>query len=116
VVLITPTPRNGEDIGRCTDLALWKGESLNRCTIVEADLEQTAQTLRGSLARINRTLPVVSLYKILCVDGTCSVSVDGKPLYRDSGHLSREGSKALGDFQAFRTAFHAASTNITRPR
>jgi peptidoglycan/LPS O-acetylase OafA/YrhL len=116
VVLVTPPPRSGENIGRCLDLALWKGESLNQCAIVEADLEQVATTLRGSLARINKTLPVVSLYKILCADGMCAVAMDGEPLYRDSGHLSRAGSTALGNSQAFRTALHDASSKITKSR
>ncbi|PDT33376.1 MULTISPECIES: SGNH hydrolase domain-containing protein, partial [Sinorhizobium] len=38
---------------------------------------------------------VISYHDFLCDDTTCKTEIDGTFLYRDSGHLSYEGSEVI---------------------
>ncbi|MGX5851789.1 SGNH hydrolase domain-containing protein [Mesorhizobium sp. PL10] len=40
-------------------------------------------------------MEVISYQDFLCDDTTCKTEIDGKFLYRDSGHLSYEGSEIV---------------------
>lgn len=43
---------------------------------------------------------VIRLDEWLCDGIRCKVEIDGIPLYRDSGHLSHDGSRLLGERMA----------------
>ena len=48
------------------------------------------------LKSIEATVPIIWLDKFLCSGDVCGVIVDGIPIYRDDGHLSKSGSAYLG--------------------
>ena len=48
-----------------------------------------------STLRERHVFEVVKVADILCADGICEAHNDGRPLYRDDDHLSREGCLAL---------------------
>lgn len=44
---------------------------------------------------VKADVEVVSYHDVLCDDTKCRTEIDGKSLYRDSGHLSYEGSEII---------------------
>ncbi|WP_417539673.1 acyltransferase family protein [Marinobacter sp.] len=96
VVIVSPTPTPGYDMGKCyirshvlrqhsssCDFPLSRNNRIETYKILEA-LSRQAQ------ARI------IWLSEIICPNGMCRVSVGETLIYRDSGHLSREGAAYLG--------------------
>ena len=102
VVLVAPAPMSGFDVGRCLEArALGKfsaGADLPSCEISEQRYRAARSRVLELLARIEgeAVVPVVRLDRYLCANGACHVEMGGVPLYRDAGHLSREGSRILG--------------------
>ncbi len=113
-VLFSPTPQNGNDLGRCLIKAIMFGENMDSCDLRMADAERRQKDVFQMLTRIeaegNR---VVWLTRGMCHEGTCNSSIGNKFLYRDAGHLSYEGSAALGrkmDFYALITRANGSSS------
>jgi len=95
-VIFSPTPQNGFDIGRCLAKATQFGGSYGDC-----DFDQTATEIRQKrvfefLKRVSDVSAVVWLHDELCSGGKCRASFDGTFIYRDWGHMTREGSAYLG--------------------
>lgn len=91
VVLVSPTPRSGADIGRClTRKAQYRsGESCSFTFPNEAYSNDFVQALASHVS-------VYWLQDDICTGTDCRAEIDGKLIYRDSGHLSKEGSAHLG--------------------
>jgi peptidoglycan/LPS O-acetylase OafA/YrhL len=96
VVIVSPTPTPGYDMGKCfirshilmrhsssCDFPLSKNNRVETYKILE-NLSRQAQ------------VRMLWLDKIICPHGICRVSVGDTLIYRDSGHLSREGAAYLG--------------------
>ena len=94
-VVISPPPSNGTDIGQCLVNAFLNGKDIKRCDFSESEIVavklKTESFLMG-LGDVN----LISLRSAICEDSQCSSSSDGVFIYRDSGHLSYEGSEFLG--------------------
>lgn len=104
VVLVAPPPSSASvDLGRCMEFKMIGrpilGADFPDCSISEAAFHARAAPVASLLTRVSRTMdvPVFTLAEYLCKAGRCSVELDGIALYRDTGHLSYDGSRLLGE-------------------
>ncbi|MDH0867415.1 acyltransferase family protein [Mitsuaria sp. GD03876] len=101
VMVVAPPPSAPFDIAGCLErrqARRWTIGATPGCVIDEREDEtrRAAETrFIEVLASSDPRLPVLRFEPLLCNGGTCQVERDGVPLYRDQGHLSREGSKLL---------------------
>ena len=102
-VVFAPPPSigKGKDIGACLFRATIFGESKDKCDFSRADYEQNRQDVISFLQRIEQQYRVVWMDDFLCTGKTCRTSIDGTFIYRDSGHLSHEGSALIGSRMGF---------------
>ena len=101
-VLFSPTPQNGVDIGRCIKKAVSFEKSLTECDF-QLNEARAFQAQEISLfKRASNLANVVWLEEGICeVKSICKSSEEGFFIYRDSGHLTKEGSKYLGQKMNF---------------
>jgi len=96
VVIVSPPPNNGKDLGLCLlTSSLW-GKHLSACNFATQEISGWIVEAYRLLKRVEPNVPVVFLDKLMCRDGLCVVSDDAVFLYRDTGHLSVEGAISLG--------------------
>lgn len=96
-IIFSPTPMTGTDLGRCTKKALFFGKSLKECDfrLKQSEIYQKEEVTL--LSRLKSETEIVWLSDGICnVNSICRVSENETILYRDSGHLTVEGSKFLG--------------------
>lgn len=102
VVLISSPPYSGYDSGRCVERAitgrLFFGADHEDCTISENSFRQERNSALRLLAHVSREhkIDLIKLEEFLCRNNRCMVELDGVPIYRDSEHLSIEGSRIIG--------------------
>lgn len=92
VVIVSPTPASGWDTGQCLLRATFFGEDHGACSF-PLDVSTFGYDL---LNRIADDVPVYWLHRDFCDGALCIPYANGVFLYRDSGHLSIEGSAFLG--------------------
>ncbi|WP_423597000.1 acyltransferase family protein [Roseateles sp. MS654] len=101
VMVVAPPPSAPFDIAGCLErrqARRWTMGATPGCVIdVKDDAQRRAAEHRfiDDLARADGRLPVLRFEPLLCNAAICQVERDGVPLYRDQGHLSREGSRLL---------------------
>jgi peptidoglycan/LPS O-acetylase OafA/YrhL len=100
-VVFSPPPGNGTDIGRCLVRAALLDRSRSVCDFALDAADGHMRAVRDFLAVLDETFEVVWLADGLCVDGVCRASAGDTLIYRDAGHLSREGSALLGKTMDF---------------
>lgn len=100
-VIFSPPPRNGQDLGYCVLKAKIRGVSEDACNFSIAASEESQKKVRDMLRRLSVQYQVVWLENGICEDGICKASVDEVFIYRDSGHLSYEGSAYVGRRMGF---------------
>jgi peptidoglycan/LPS O-acetylase OafA/YrhL len=97
VILVTPPPKAGFDIGEC-----WERRRANLvvfgrtdCNFSIDEYETNQAGIREALKQLDAMpgLGVVWLDQVICRDGLCETSVDGRSLYRDGGHLTAAGAE-----------------------
>ena len=92
VVIVSPPPVNGEDIGKClTHVVLYDMDEAT-CDF-PLDGETRANEFLHSVAD---HVQIYWLHDAICPDAVCDAMQDGTFIYRDTGHLSNEGSAHLG--------------------
>ena len=96
VVIVSPTPRSGWDIGQCAVRSAMFNEPENIC---DFGLDKDAPE-RKLLERVQEQVPVIWLSDMICSDGICDPTQGSTFLYRDYGHLSYEGAAYLGEHHA----------------
>ena len=94
VTLIGPTPSTGVDFGKCfvrhdADFASCDFERRS----IERRHGEIVARLREAAARSGAEF--LDLTDAICAGAVCRASVGGTLIYRDGGHLSREGSRHL---------------------
>lgn len=94
VVIFSPTAEHDEDIGQCLVRATFFGASERTCDFPRASIHN--RTEFALLARVAATVPVIRIDDMICGSETCDTIQDGHFIYRDDGHLSKEGSAYLG--------------------
>ena len=92
VVIVSPTPSSGRDNGQCLARGVYFGMSAASC-----DFELDTDTESFEMLRaVAENVAVYWLHEDFCVDKTCDVLQDNIFIFRDGGHLSKEGSAYLG--------------------
>lgn len=94
-IVFSPTPQNGEDVGRCQLKALRLGIP-SSCDFDVSVAETYQRNEIDFLRRIETKHKIIWLSRGLCSDGRCRVEMDNVLIYRDRGHLSHEGSAYIG--------------------
>lgn len=104
VVIVAPPPAaSGVDFGRCIELRdtgrLVMGADNPSCAISEHKYRLGRAPVQALLDRVasEADVAVFDFDEFLCDGNICLVEKDGHPLYRDSGHLSYDGSRLLGE-------------------
>jgi hypothetical protein len=92
VVIVSPTPRSGWDIGQCLIRSVFFGLDEANCDFPRYIDPQP----RAVLLQVSDEVSVYWLEDDICDDVVCNVMQDGVFIYRDFGHLSKEGSAYLG--------------------
>jgi peptidoglycan/LPS O-acetylase OafA/YrhL len=95
-VVFAPPPRSGRDAGLCLSRTRLLGLSNDICALQRPEQRRYDAMASRLMADLARRFPVASLENYLCDEQRCRVVDAGVPLYRDDGHLSRQGSIHLG--------------------
>ncbi|MCK0171444.1 acyltransferase [Aliiroseovarius sp. S1123] len=96
LIVVSPPPRTGADLGLCFVRNHLMGNAVDTCDFPVEDHHIFSFASRHLLQVVSQTVRVVWLENFLCEAGTCRVTLDGVPVYRDVGHLSVDGSTKLG--------------------
>ncbi|EIE03028.1 acyltransferase family protein [Leptospira licerasiae] len=103
IVYIVDIPEIGFDPKRCVRLRPFQlkySDVDQECRINRTDFDKRNIEYHKIISSIQRDFPSVKIWeawKYLCDDKFCYAKVDGKLLYRDSNHLSLDGSYWLGE-------------------
>jgi len=97
VIFISPPPRTGKDLSRCTshNLVFGSGQDFSCEFTVDKISEQHVEVM-NFLKMDALTFPVIDLRSYICNGSVCETYVSGINIYRDSGHLSHAGSQYIG--------------------
>lgn len=101
VLWIAPPPSAPFDIAACTERRAQGRVALGGagdCAIDRAEYERRRAAVLAWLEALQRAEPaleLVSFEPLLCDAERCRIELDGVPLYRDDGHLSEAGSRAV---------------------
>ena len=100
-IFVSPPPRTGADLSSCPKkLLVFGGGNPLDCGFALSKTWTRDARIREVLQPDLIGMPVVWLDDVLCPQGYCRTMTDnGTIIFRDSGHISREGSRWLG--QAF---------------
>ncbi|WP_431298995.1 acyltransferase family protein [Tabrizicola sp. BL-A-41-H6] len=96
VVMVSPTPATGEDIGQCLAAALLADGPENACDFPLSKTPEINQKAIRFLRNLQGTIPLIDLSALICPAGICQTRHGDVFVYRDPGHLSIEGSEWLG--------------------
>lgn len=101
VVLVAPPPSTGFPIADCLEREARRQLTFGTppaCALLVTRYRRAQFAADDLLARARTSLgaAVFSFDPFLCDATTCQTSWNGTFLYRDAGHLSREGSRVLG--------------------
>lgn len=117
-VVFAPPPRPGYNAGSCLATAVQRGEPTADCSFSRAHaLGMQVEEVR-LLQEIEKNYRVVWLTDAICENDTCNAAKDGVFIYRDSEHLSHEGSTFLGlkmDFYGILSATAATHGGALQP-
>jgi hypothetical protein len=95
-VVFAPPPRPGFNAGKCLVNAVAFNRKLEECDFSASQAALTSRDVREFLFKIDSEYDVVSLGKFICHDDICKAAIGNTFIYRDEGHLSREGSALIG--------------------
>lgn len=113
IVTVSPNLFVEENPGRCNALMIWMGRDLAaQCAFAANNTNDFAtytllETTLQSYADRELT-EHVSILDTVCPDGLCIPYRDGVLIWRDKGHLSKEGSSWLGKQPDFARAIRKA--------
>ena len=112
VVIVSPLPTDGTDHGKCLVKSSLRKSDIGFCDFTSEDKNINGN--RQTIAFVRKVasdnaMNVIALSDIACPSGKCKASENGTFIYRDTGHLSVEGSKLLGKRYDISGAIIAAS-------
>ncbi|MEP2184332.1 acyltransferase family protein [Roseibium sp.] len=95
VVIFSPTPSSGYNIGHCAIRSVLGNWDEGTCDFLftNGGDKHASFTL---LKKLSARTPIIWLNDMICPRSICDVIQDGNLIYRDKGHLSSEGSAFLG--------------------
>lgn len=100
-VFFSPPPQVGNNIGKCLDKALFFNESSGSCDFKDSLISKSQIDIYSWLSELSAKYRYINLKDYICSGGKCKASLDGYYVYRDSGHLSYEGARVLGENMGF---------------
>lgn len=92
VLIVSPTPHSGWNNGQCVMRSVYFGMDAEVCKFTLDVNKKNFEMLRY----VSDDVAIYWLNEDFCDDGTCEVLQEGVFIYRDAGHLSKEGSAYLG--------------------
>ncbi len=98
VIIVSPMPSNGNDIGRCLARSKLAGQNLHGCDFNSSDWSDEfleGQALVSLLASEGHR--ILWLDEIFCESGKCRTFYEETFVYRDKGHLSVLGATYMGE-------------------
>ncbi len=95
-IIVAPPPSDGSNLGRCLVKASHRNLPLSVCDYKVEEIAKKKVQAYEFLSELETQYKVIRLDDYLCKENRCITSLNNKWLYRDSGHLSKEGSHALG--------------------
>ena len=95
-IIFAPPPGNGTNIGECLVRHEHYDSNKNQCGFEVSEIATGTKDVYDFLENISSKYQVVSLQDLICKNGTCRAAIEDTFIYRDSGHLSHEGSALLG--------------------
>ena len=113
VVIVAPPPAAGFDVGRClerksTGRLILGGNGA--CTIRVVDYHQRQVSVRGYLKRLHDVgIDVLDFSETLCSELECATELNGTFVYRDAGHFSNDGSRAVAKQMALASLLNATA-------
>lgn len=96
VVFVSPPPQNGISLGRCFISQRVMGLPPETCDFAQTNQTDRNREITAILRDVESETPVTWFDDVLCKDGICKTVLDTISVYRDSGHLSVQGSSILG--------------------
>jgi len=109
-VIFAPPPSPGFDAGRCLVNAARHKEPASKCDFLRSSAAERQAEVRHLLEEVGKQYSVVWLDDSVCGAETCFASQGGVFTYRDTGHLSREGSARIGRAMNFYGLLVAATS------
>lgn len=100
-VIVSPPPQNGEDIGACLKKAAMLGSNYRNCDVQMKDTHERQGNVWQLLREVEKHAKVIWLSDEICHEDICSAAIGNTLIYRDQGHLSKEGSVYLGNKMKF---------------
>lgn len=101
LVIVSPPPVTGDNIGQCLISAALRGDAEDACDFPTTSIHALSTSVFDFLHALPAEVPVVFLDELLCSDGICDTRIGDIFVFRDSGHLSIEASRYLGEERAF---------------
>ncbi len=95
-VIFAPPPKNGDNIGDCLTKHEMFSEDISQCNFDRQDIKEKDNEVYRFLEMLPSKYKVVSLKDLICDNEICHANLDDTFIYRDTGHLSQEGSASLG--------------------
>lgn len=98
VIIIGPTPTNKEDHGKCF-ARNHADNQVEKCNFPRADIFPSYHKIMKQLRLVeqNTNVTLIELTDIICNKSTCNIIDDQVLIFRDTHHLSREGSRFIFD-------------------
>ena len=101
VITVSTPPPSDFDLGKCWER---KAERLPiagpaaDCVLRDDNPQRALEGFEAMMSGFTQSahVPVVRLDRALCHAGRCDIAQDGKPLFRDNGHLTTWGSLVVG--------------------
>lgn len=85
-----------EDLGRCIAIAERIREAVDKCNFNKTEITEEFKEVYNFLDTIENEHRVIHLEDSICDDLLCKIHLGSNFIYRDKGHLSQQGSVALG--------------------
>ena len=96
VVIVARPPSTGADLGRCLRVTMLFGGGRRDCDFSLGDISVSASRSLALTDEAERFVPVVRMSEFVCPSGVCQASRHDIMIFRDAGHLSKEGGAWLG--------------------
>ena len=94
-------PMDKEDIGACLVKASVFADSTAMCNFSRSSYESKQRDLVAFLKRVDQKYRVIWIDEFVCDEEVCRAAMEGTFIYRDTGHLSYEGSALVGSQMDF---------------
>lgn len=96
VVIVSPTPTTGDDIGRCLATAALADGVESACDFPLSKVASVNLKAIDFLRSLQSKVPLIDLSALICPAEICQTRHGDVFVYRDAGHLSIEGAEWLG--------------------